>query len=168
MCPYMLEMKANLFISMPHARRFSSSRFFFFRGDLYSFHRDVSWGNRLPIQLESFDMTLKEHTKVSEEGFLSVDTSNSNPSKSPQMEESRQWKTTLEVKLFMYDGNDVIRKKIISEILLTLHRRKLRRKKTVFAFSSWLYLILILWLFSDHIQMGIRRKRWDERWCKSE
>jgi hypothetical protein len=26
--------------------------------------------------------------------------------------------------------------------------------RPAFAFSSWLYLILILWLFSDHIQMG--------------
>lgn len=56
----------------------------------------------------------------------------------------------------MYDNDDVIRKKIISNFSSL-------KETNVFAFSSWFYLILILWLFSDHIQMGIRRNV-DERW----
>lgn len=69
-----------------------------------------------------------------------------------------QWKTSREVKLFMYDNNDVIRKKIVLNIFSS------SSLKNVFAFSSWFYLILILWFFSDHIQIGIRR----ERWCRNE
>lgn len=69
-----------------------------------------------------------------------------------------------DVKLFMYDDNDVIRKENYPEIftlslLLLLHFVwhfvvffVFCVMGANFAFSSWIYLILILWLFSDHIQ----------------
>lgn len=55
--------------------------------------------------------------------------------------------------IYVWRYNDVLRKKIITP---------LPKNQTVFAFSSWLSLILILWLFSDHIQMGILRA--EMRW----
>lgn len=115
MCPYMLKMKAaNLFISMPHAWRSSSFRcwFFFSSGrDLYGFHRDISWVNRLPILIS----TCSAWVWMSWKAFL-LTPAIPEPLKSSQMKRKpSEWKTTLEVELFMYDNNDVIRKKIISK-----------------------------------------------------
>lgn len=124
----------------------------FFQGYLYSLHRDISWN---------------KHLRIYQDRLLNIWTYSSFYwHQFEWIKVSHQWKTRLEVKLFMYDNNDVIRKKIILNIFASSSAKK--GEKSVFAFSSWLSLILILWLFSDHIQMGIRRKRWDERWCKNE
>lgn len=127
-------------------------------GDLYGFPRT-------PLTSSDTDRLVRHDSFV--EGNLTTRAAAfidrfHDPSKSSQIERKPPVKNDSRTKLFMYDNNDVIRKKIIS----TRTSQEAWCRKTVFAFSSWLYLILILWLFSDHIQMGIRRHepstRWDE------
>lgn len=109
----MPKMKANLFIFLPHAWRFSYFLAFPSPGGGWGgrFLWPLPWckrGNRLWIQIDLFVM-ICETWRLSRILYWQ----HPNPSKSSQFEKIRQWKATLEVELFMYDNNDVIRKKII-------------------------------------------------------
>lgn len=113
-----------------------------FRGVLYGFHRGTSRASFWYLFVMISPRTWQQPASF-------ID-SLANP---PQMKRKPPMKNGSQVEIiYVWRYNDVIRKKIISSL------PEKNQNWSVFAFSSWLYLILILWLFSDHIQMGIRRE----------